>query len=77
MLALVETRGPADLPYLEQLERPRNPANITEAVQKVKPFAVDVFSGVNTNGWIDPQKVKEFVKAVRQEQEIHQEGSGG
>lgn len=39
--------------------------NVSEAVQKVQPFAVDVFSGVNRQGYIDPQMVKQFVNAVR------------
>lgn len=35
--------------------------NIYEAVQKVKPFGVDVNSGVEINGWKSEDKIKEFI----------------
>jgi len=41
------------------------PENITDAVKKIKPFAVDVSSGVETEGLKDPEKIKEFIKRVR------------
>ncbi len=41
-----------------------NAANVSEAINKVRPFAVDVCSGVRTNGQLDPQKLKEFVREV-------------
>jgi phosphoribosylanthranilate isomerase len=39
--------------------------NVANALQKVEPFGVDVFSWVNREGYLDPQKVQEFVGAVR------------
>ncbi len=42
------------------------PYNVAEAIRAVRPFAVDVASGVeNTAGTKDPGKVKAFVDAVR------------
>jgi len=39
--------------------------NITDAIKKVNPFAVDTSSGVETNGFKDYEKIKEFIKRVR------------
>ncbi|GAC1577726.1 MAG: phosphoribosylanthranilate isomerase [Candidatus Elarobacter sp.] len=41
------------------------PENVADCVRAVRPFAVDVRSGVETNGMKDPQKVRAFVEAVR------------
>lgn len=38
--------------------------NIREAIDTVQPFAVDVCSGVRTDGKLDPYKLETFVKAV-------------
>ena len=41
------------------------PENVGACVRAVRPYAVDVRSGVETNGMKDPQKVRAFVRAVR------------
>lgn len=40
--------------------------NISMAIEKVKPYAVDVASGIETNGEIDQQKVTHFIKNVKE-----------
>jgi phosphoribosylanthranilate isomerase len=43
-----------------------NPENVGEAIQILKPWGVDVASGVETRpGKKDPEKVRAFVRAVR------------
>jgi phosphoribosylanthranilate isomerase len=42
------------------------PENVGACVQAVRPYAVDVSSGVETNGVKDPRKILEFVRAVRE-----------
>lgn len=39
--------------------------NITEAIETVRPFGVDVCNGVRTNGKLDPQKVRQFIDLVK------------
>ncbi|NHZ86120.1 MAG: phosphoribosylanthranilate isomerase [Planctomycetia bacterium] len=41
-----------------------NPNNVKEAIQTVKPFGVDVCSGVRTDGKIDAVKVRRFIDEV-------------
>lgn len=41
------------------------PVNVGACVRSVRPYAVDVRSGVETNGMKDPAKVRAFVDAVR------------
>ena len=41
-----------------------NPANISEAISSVRPWAVDISTGVETLGLKDPSKIKAFSEAV-------------
>ena len=41
-----------------------NPDNVREAIENVKPYAVDVCSGVRTNGNLDENKLKSFVSRL-------------
>nr|HNH22198.1 phosphoribosylanthranilate isomerase [Ferruginibacter sp.] len=42
-----------------------NPVNVQEAIQAVKPYGVDICSGVRSNGKLDVQKLDAFVRAVK------------
>ena len=44
-----------------------NPANVADAVAAVHPYAVDVSSGIETDGFKDIDKMTAFVKAVRKD----------
>ena len=60
-----------DWSLIREIKRPYflagglNPENVTEAVQTLRPWAVDVSSGIETNKVKDPEKMKEFVSLVR------------
>lgn len=41
-----------------------NANNVQQAIESVKPFAVDICSGVRSEGRLDPGKLKAFIKAV-------------
>ena len=41
-------------------------SNVAEAIHKLKPMAVDVSSGIETEGKKDPDKMRAFVQAVRE-----------
>lgn len=43
-----------------------NPENVMEAIRKVKPFGVDVCSGLRKDGKLDPNKVAKFIEKVRE-----------
>jgi phosphoribosylanthranilate isomerase len=41
-----------------------NPDNVTQAIEAVEPFAVDICSGVRTNGMLDIDKLERFFSAA-------------
>lgn len=60
-----------DWELLRQMRRPYflagglTPENAGQAVTLLRPWAVDVSSGIETGGVKDPQKMKAFMEAVR------------
>jgi phosphoribosylanthranilate isomerase len=42
-----------------------SPLNVGEAIKRVRPYAVDVSSGVETSGRKDPSKIMAFIQEVR------------
>ncbi len=42
-----------------------DPENVCQAVEEVRPYAVDVASGVEKNGKKDPDKVRRFISQIR------------
>ncbi len=61
--AAVRARRDYDLPLV--LAGGLKPGNVAQAVRSVKPFAVDVRSGVERAGRIDPTLVRRFVSAAK------------
>ncbi|MHB1048963.1 MAG: phosphoribosylanthranilate isomerase [Bacteroidota bacterium] len=43
-----------------------NPGNIREAIDKVRPYGVDICSGVRTDGRLDEQKLRLFIDRVKE-----------
>ena len=41
-----------------------NPENVREAIEQVHPYALDVCSGVRTNGHLDQQKLSDFFSNI-------------
>ena len=62
-----------DWSVVKDVERPfflaggLDPDNVSEAIKSVHPFAVDVSSGIETDGFKDIDKMTAFVNAVRKE----------
>ena len=42
-----------------------NPENIGEAIEKVRPFGVDVCNGVRTDGKLDGEKLRKFINETK------------
>ncbi len=57
-------RGAAARPWI--LAGGLGPDNVAEAVRRFRPFAVDLSSGAETDGWKDPEKMVRCVQAVRE-----------
>ena len=55
---------------IKELKRPYilagglGPDNISEALSTLHPWGVDVSSGIETNGYKDPEKMKEFINGL-------------
>ena len=45
-----------------------NPSNVTDAMRKLNPYALDVSTGIETDGLKDKNKMAEFAAAVRKEE---------
>ena len=45
-----------------------NPGNVTDAMRKLHPYALDVSTGIETDGLKDKNKMAEFAAAVRKEE---------
>jgi phosphoribosylanthranilate isomerase len=42
-----------------------NPGNVQAAIDRVRPFGLDLCSGVRTNGQLDPQKLESFFRVLK------------
>ncbi|MBR0464774.1 MAG: phosphoribosylanthranilate isomerase [Clostridia bacterium] len=65
------TGSPFDWALLRDFDRPYflagglNPDNVAQAIDELRPFGVDVSSGIETDGFKDIGKMKAFVATVR------------
>ena len=58
-----EIRESIDVPLF--LAGGLNPTNVAAAIREVQPFGIDVCSGLRTEGALDPQKLTNFIRAIR------------
>jgi phosphoribosylanthranilate isomerase len=57
---------PADVPLPIVVSGGLDPGNVAEAVRRLRPWAVDVSSGVEAaKGIKDPQRIRDFIAGVR------------
>jgi phosphoribosylanthranilate isomerase len=49
-----------------------NPENVVAAIRQVRPYGVDICSGVRTAGLLDPAKLSAFMRAVRATWELNE-----
>ena len=60
-----------DWSFLAKVTRPYflagglNPENVSGAVRTLNPYAVDVSSGIETDGFKDKEKMRAFVREIR------------
>lgn len=45
-----------------------NPDNVADAISEVRPFGLDICSGLRTNGQLDEIKLRDFFNAIEQHQ---------
>jgi phosphoribosylanthranilate isomerase len=57
-----DIRATVDVPVF--LAGGLNPDNVQEAIRQVRPWAVDVCSGVRTQGKLDPEKLSKFFAKI-------------
>lgn len=77
---LLDSGGGSGVPFdwslLRKMKRPYflagglTPGNVTEAVTKLQPFAVDASSSLETDGVKDREKMAAFVQAVREKERM-------
>ena len=62
-----------DWSLIQNIERPwllaggLYPENVAEAIRQLKPYGVDVSSGIETDGKKDSRKMERFVKNIEEE----------
>ena len=63
-----------DWSVVQEIRRPfllaggLTPENVDRAIRQIHPWGVDVSSGIETDGFKDPEKMKEFVKKARKQE---------